>query len=258
MLYFLLLMAQKRMLDKKISVSEQVSNLEPQSQLIFTWGIPHADDVGLLPRSHKTLKATIVPMWECTLAEFDAWAAQIVKEGLWREVEFKDDKFYIMTKFGEHQTLKKDRQPQTFLSIPLDKDPKVSWEELGEVLESLGFHLEDSGFQLESEEKRSEEKRSKRREENTAPPTGDALLFPEFWSAYPKKVNKKDAQKAWMKAMKAKVTFKEIMVGLEKWKASSQWNKDGGEFIPHAATWLNKEKWNDEVKTGVTSKTDQF
>jgi len=246
------------MLDKKISVSEQVSNLSPESQLIFTWGIPHADDVGLIPRSHKTLKATIVPMWECTLAQFDEWVAAIVKEGLWKEVEYKDDRFYIMTKFQEHQTLKKDRQPQTFLSITLDKDPKVSWEVLSEVLESLGFHLEDSGFHLESEEKRSEEKRSKRREEKTSPQNGDETLFPEFWTAYPRKVGKKDAQRAWMKAMKTGVTFKTIIESLEKWKVSNQWTKDNGEFIPHASTWLNKERWNDEVKSAVTSKTDKF
>lgn len=246
------------MLDKKISVSEQVSNLVPESQLIFTWGIPHADDVGLLPRSHKTLKATIVPMWECTLADFDEWVAPIVSEGLWKEVEFKGDKFYIMSKFHEHQTLKKDRQPQTFLSIILDKDPKVSWEHLAEVMESLGFHLEDNGFQLESEEKRSEEKGREEKRSKRASPSGDELLFPEFWTSYPKKVGKKDAQRAWMKAMKTGVTFKDLMAGLEKWKLSNQWTKDGGEFIPHASTWLNKERWNDEVQGAVIRKTDQF
>ena len=50
-------MAQKRMLDKKISVSEQVAKLSLEAQLIFTWAIPHTDDAGMLPHSNMTLKA---------------------------------------------------------------------------------------------------------------------------------------------------------------------------------------------------------
>lgn len=55
-------MAQRRMIDKRISVSEQVANLPLKAQLLFTWMIPHADDVGLLPYSARTIKALVVPM----------------------------------------------------------------------------------------------------------------------------------------------------------------------------------------------------
>ena len=27
-----------------------------------------------------------------------------------------------------------------------------------------------------------------------------------------------------------------------------QWIKDGGNFIPHAATWLNQQRWEDELE----------
>ena len=54
-------MAQKLMIDKKISVSEQVANLPIEAQLLFTWMIPHADDVGLLPYSARTIKALVIP-----------------------------------------------------------------------------------------------------------------------------------------------------------------------------------------------------
>lgn len=34
---------------------------------------------------------------------------------------------------------------------------------------------------------------------------------------------------------------------LEKQKKSEQWQSDGGKFIPYAATWLNGQRWEDEV-----------
>jgi hypothetical protein len=27
---------------------------------------------------------------------------------------------------------------------------------------------------------------------------------------------------------------------------SAEWTKDGGQFIPHPATWLNQKRWEDE------------
>jgi len=73
----------------------------------------------------------------------------------------------------------------------------------------------------------------------------DMTLFPEFWNLYPKKVAKKDAERAWKKISLAE--YPEIIQSLEKWKASQGWTKDGGQFIPNAATWLNGERWKDEV-----------
>ena len=32
-----------------------------------------------------------------------------------------------------------------------------------------------------------------------------------------------------------------------------QWTKDGGEYIPHAATWLNKKRWQDEAPNAAAT-----
>lgn len=142
-------MAQKRMIDKKISVSEQVANLPLSAQLIFTWSIPHADDLGLLPISLRTLKAMIVPMWEITLEDFGNQVESIVSQGLWEVWEWEGDKFYRISKFLENQTLKKDRKPNTLAKNIND------W---GKV-EDIGFQMEDNGNP--SKDKLREVKRSK-------------------------------------------------------------------------------------------------
>lgn len=138
------------MLNKKISVSEQVSNLKTEAQLIFTWSIPHADDFGLLPYSHKTLKAMIIPMVEkMTLETFGFHLETIVSENLFEVFKDKnngDKKYYRIVKFLQNQTLKRDRKPNVIL------ENVDSWDDL----ETFGFHLEDNGNP--SKEKLSKEK----------------------------------------------------------------------------------------------------
>ena len=70
--------------------------------------------------------------------------------------------------------------------------------------------------------------------------------FDTFWREYPRKVGKGDARKKFAKAL-TKTSFDNIMAALQRVKASAQWTKDGGQFVPHPATWLNQERWDDEV-----------
>jgi hypothetical protein len=70
--------------------------------------------------------------------------------------------------------------------------------------------------------------------------------FDIFWKAYPRKTGKGDARKKFAKALN-KTSFENIMAALGKVKASAQWQKDDGQFVPYPATWLNQERWDDEV-----------
>lgn len=177
-------MAQKRMLDKKISVSEQVANLAIEAQLIFTWAVPHADDLGLLPFSPRSLKALVVPMMDISLEDFGNHVESIVSQGLWEVFKHEKDSYYRIPKFCEHQTLKKDRKPNTYL-FGIE-----SWKDA----EDIGFHLEDIGNPRE--EKRSKEKGTE--EKITASiaylkniPTEDLKEFTERFEAYPKQIIRK-------------------------------------------------------------------
>ena len=69
--------------------------------------------------------------------------------------------------------------------------------------------------------------------------------FDVFWRAYPRKTGKGDARKKFTRALE-KTTFETIMNALERVKSSAQWQRDGGQFIPHPATWLNQERWDDD------------
>jgi hypothetical protein len=69
--------------------------------------------------------------------------------------------------------------------------------------------------------------------------------FGNFWQAYPRKDNKQAALKAWQKAAPNDDTQRAIAADLERRCRSSQWLKDGGQFIPMGSTYLNGRRWED-------------
>lgn len=72
--------------------------------------------------------------------------------------------------------------------------------------------------------------------------------FDEFWKAYPKKVAKAQAQKAWSKLKPDKALLTVIIEALKRQKQSAQWLRDNGQYIPYPATWLNGRRWEDDLK----------
>lgn len=77
--------------------------------------------------------------------------------------------------------------------------------------------------------------------------TADLAMFHHhFWPAYPKKADKAAAYRAWRKLRVTPELLAEILAGLELWKRSPMWTKDGGQFRHNPATWLNHRLWEDE------------
>lgn len=95
-------------------------------------------------------------------------------------------------------------------------------------------------------------------------------LFEDFWAHYPKKVSKKDAAVAFGKALK-KTDYLTIRAGLvaaiKAWRTDEKVTVEKvgdevkvkvaagepGKGVPHAATWLNGERWNDEHPEAKTA-----
>lgn len=80
----------------------------------------------------------------------------------------------------------------------------------------------------------------------TKPCSSSDERFTTFWSAYPKKVGKGKAEKAWKKIPTPATTLEAILKALEWQKKSEQWAKEYGTYIPHPATYLNEKRWEDE------------
>jgi len=70
--------------------------------------------------------------------------------------------------------------------------------------------------------------------------------FEDFWKAYPRKVAKQDAERAWGKLKPDAELQRLIRASVERHKETRDWRKDGGQYIPYPATWLNGKRWVDE------------
>ena len=88
-----------------------------------------------------------------------------------------------------------------------------------------------------------ETERETKKEKKRIPPSVDG--FDLFWNEYPRKVGRGLAVKAWSKAI-AKTLPATIMDGLTQWKRSKDFPSEE-KYIPHATTWLNAERWLDQI-----------
>ena len=70
--------------------------------------------------------------------------------------------------------------------------------------------------------------------------------FDEFWKLYPKKIGKVAAEKAWKKIKEPGKTLKLIKAALEWQCKQPDWIKEGRQYMPGPAPYLNGGRWEDE------------
>ena len=71
--------------------------------------------------------------------------------------------------------------------------------------------------------------------------------FALFWHEYPRKAAKAAALKAWQKLNPSPELVERILAHVREHKRSQDWIKDGGQFVPHPATFLNGRRWEDDI-----------
>ena len=72
------------------------------------------------------------------------------------------------------------------------------------------------------------------------------IPFNDFKKAYPRKTRMKDAEKIWNRlSLEVQQTIlKDIPIRIK----GRQWNEDNGKYILYPTTYLNGERWNDEIE----------
>lgn len=85
-------------------------------------------------------------------------------------------------------------------------------------------------------EEQSKEEKAKNKQENLSE------YFAEFWSVYPRKLDKGKAERAFKTAIK-KTSPEEIIRAAERYRDDPTRKDD---FTKYPATWLNAESWNNE------------
>tara|TARA_Y100000758_G_scaffold239103_1_gene175183 strand:- start:193 stop:555 length:363 start_codon:yes stop_codon:yes gene_type:complete len=68
--------------------------------------------------------------------------------------------------------------------------------------------------------------------------------FNQFWKLYPRKIAKLVAERSWKRLSNKDIEsiFKVLHEHLVRWKYKDI------QYVPHASTWLNQRRWEDELE----------
>lgn len=80
------------------------------------------------------------------------------------------------------------------------------------------------------------------------PPPDNEDPFDTFWTEYPRKEGKGKARAAFASALKRDATPEQILEGLQTFNAYHEAVGTEKKFICHPTTWLNGERWCDELE----------
>lgn len=72
--------------------------------------------------------------------------------------------------------------------------------------------------------------------------------FERFYKLYPRKQKRPAAERVWKKLGLSSEQQEALIQALAEHCKQSDWVKEGGQYIPYPASWLNDRRWEDELK----------
>lgn len=222
-------MARGRLVSRTIGSSRKFAALHRTAgelaefaQTLYPLLIACSDDFGRQAGDAFTVKLVVFPSSPRTEDEFRLALASLASVGLVHWYEATGGQVVQIVEFDEHQPGLHKRTASKFPPFP-GNFPAIP-----------------------SQEKGTEEKGT---EENIRAPKSTALRdrFDRFWDVYPKKVGKDAAWDAFKKRNPGDDLTDAMIAVVQQQRASEQWRKDGGQYIPNPRTWLHQGRWQDEV-----------
>lgn len=208
-----------------------IAELSLAARLFFVGLWTQADRAGRLVDDVRRLKARIFPYDDL---DVEALAVELHGKDMIRRYLDADGRGYIWIRsFEKHQR-------------PHPKEP-------ASVIPEWTTHaVKRNGMPCKNMEGTSESGSLVHGTRN--PIDGDLVeqRFDRFWAVYPNKKGKDDARKAWRKRRPSEALTEIVLAAVTRQVRWPEWLKDGGDFIPHPATWLNRGSWDDEPKSSAT------
>lgn len=84
----------------------------------------------------------------------------------------------------------------------------------------------------------------------------DTPLFSAFWQAYPRRIGKGAARAAFERATKF-ADANDLVQAAIKFSEHCQETGKEPQYIPHPSTWLNQERWEDDLEAETTATRKQ-
>lgn len=219
-----------RIIKESISSSDKIASLSDFEFRLWVGLITQADDAGRGDARPAIIRGRIFPLRDrVTLKDIDAGLHGLAAKGCVSLYTVGGKPYFWFPTWQKHQRVRECK-------------PKYPSPEEADILPQSAAscgELPQSAALIQSNTIQSESNPNTNTNTN---PTRDARDdFDVFWDAYPRKVGKKDAKKAFSKV---KTDLKTLLTAIETQKKSDQWQKG---YIPNPATWLNQGRWEDEL-----------
>ncbi|MFA9204933.1 MAG: hypothetical protein ACEQSH_00595 [Bacteroidia bacterium] len=248
-------MARIRTIKPDFFTSEDITDLSFEARLLYIATWLEADKEGRLPWKPKTLKMRYFPADDLDIVEL---CQELIDLHL--VILYGDGLAYIPT-FRQHQHIN-PRETNSALPEPPARQASPPANTTGDDLDDnplgpVDVHENCTRAQRvatrhdASVTHREEGRKGREGKGNKHPSAKNDEIPPEFfefWDAYPKKVAKPQAIRAWRKLNPDTTTTQAIVAAVGRDRRSDQWLRDGGQYIPHPASYLNAARWEDEVE----------
>jgi hypothetical protein len=217
-------------------------------------------------QNYKTLKLAEtcnIDSWQAGdyMCRFFIWARGHCETG---KVEYNADQialcihlpFEIAKGFWDVEIIKDgwiDEWPEWGGAMVMENARKHPLKYKGFLEHYLGLSgmIQDDPGQSSLEKKREEKRRKEKKDQNPAANAALPSGFSDFWSWYPRKQGKGAVLKIWERLRPNAELLEKMRVAIEAQRRTEGWQKERGQFIPMPATWLNQQRWEDEVKVSA-------
>jgi hypothetical protein len=214
--------------------NDLLAECDPLARLLFEGLWCLADREGRLECRPKKIKAEVLPYDNCKVIDL---MEQLRARGFITVYKYDDQIYLEIPTFTEHQNCHVKEAAST---IPAPDEHQSCTVLVGPLTESL----------LLNPESPLPRPRGARRAQK------DFSKFEDFWTAYPRKKSRGDAENAWAKIKPDELLIEKILSAVQRAKTSVDWTKEGGKYIPYPASWLNRKGWEDEYDQGRPNRTD--
>ncbi len=273
-----------RIIKESICTSKNLNQLSAEEEVFFYRLIVNADDFGRFDAEPEILRARCFPRRTSfiTIEQVLNWLNALVKAELIALYEVDGDLYGYFVTWDDHQQkrAKHSKYPdptdgvpsmitddiicnQTPSNVPENRETRIREYENRETNicapDGARAHTRpdpgsDGSVEAEEVTATSEDKPSTKKSGPRSPfkSKRQEQLFDEFWTEYPKKRSKGQAEKTWVKIKPDVQLFQNIMDGIRRAKKSVDWQKEGGKYVSYPSTWLNAKGWEDEFSGGDT------
>lgn len=233
-----------RILKESICTSDNINALSPFHETVFYRLIVNCDDYGRMDARPKILSSKLFPLKDVKPSQIEDALRALISSDLVVLYEANGKPYLQMKTWDLHQRIraKKSKYP------PPDSNVLTN--------DSNMLTNDSTCCQMTADDNicvRNPIQSNTNPNPNPNTNTLKRERFDKFWEEYPLKYAKAKALAAFNKIDPDDQLLETMLEAVRKQKETDQWKKDGGQFIPYPATWLNQHRWEDEIRTGETS-----